>query len=44
MSPNNGGIDEVQVPIDLAAGICLRLQGGEETLPQTGLALAIEPT
>jgi hypothetical protein len=44
MSPNNGGIDKVQVPVNLAAGIRLRLQGGQEALPQAGLAPAIEPT
>ena len=44
MSANNGGIDKVQVPVDLTTGIGLDLQSRQNVLPQAGLAPAIEPT
>jgi hypothetical protein len=43
MSANNGGIDKVQVPVDLTTGIRLSLQSRQEALPETRLAPAIEP-
>src|SRR3954471_5620006 len=44
MSANNGGIDKVEVPVDLTTGIGLDLQSRQNVLPQAGLAPAIEPT
>lgn len=44
MSPNNGGLHFVEAPVDLPTGIGLCLQSRQDTLPETRLAPAVEPT
>ena len=43
MSPNNGGVHKVEVPVDLTTDIRLDLQSRQDALPETRLAPAIEP-
>src|ERR1700760_3942595 len=43
MRTNDGGIHEVQVPVDLAALFRLGLQVREDALPDPGLAPTVEP-
>src|SRR5690349_6385559 len=43
MRTNDGGIHEVEVPVDLAALVRLGLQVREDALPDPGLAPAVEP-
>jgi hypothetical protein len=43
MRPNNGGIHEVEVPVDFTTDIRLDLQSRQDALPETRLAPAIEP-
>ena len=44
MRPDDGAIDVVGVPIELACTISLLLDGCQKTSPQTGLPPAIKPT
>src|SRR4051794_39323065 len=43
MGTNDGGIHEVQVPLDLAALLRFGLQVRQDALPDPGLAPAVEP-
>src|ERR1700759_2398491 len=43
MRTNDGGIHEVEVPVDLAALVRLGLQIRQDALPDPGLAPAVEP-
>ena len=42
VGPHDGGIDVVGLPVELAPGIGLLLDGFQDTIPDTGLAPAVE--
>jgi hypothetical protein len=44
MGADNGAIDEVQLPIELAGGIGLLLEHGKQALEYAGLLPAVEAT
>ena len=43
MGTDDGAIHEVDGPIQVAAGVGIGLEGGQDAIPDTGLAPAIEP-